>query len=203
MLSFNVTELTQKEQYKLLIGSVIPRPVALIASLNDDQSINLAPFSYFNMVSYNPPILMVSVQRKGKMKDTARNILANKEAVFHVVSQENLADVNQTASNLPKNKSELELTQFTLASSHSIQTPGIAEMKVRYETVLHQHIEIPSTHPQFIAADLLLMRVVHFHLSEEVYQNTYILADQLKPISRLAGNDYATLGDIIQLERPE
>ncbi|MCR8968500.1 flavin reductase family protein [Facklamia sp. 7083-14-GEN3] len=203
MLSYKVTDLSPKDQYKVLIGSVIPRPVTMIATLNDDQSLNLAPFSYFNMVAYNPPTLMVSVQRKGRMKDTARNILANKEAVFHIVDQENLKEVNLTASNLPKNKSELELTQFTLASSHSIQTPGIAEMKVRYETVLHQHIEIPSSNGKGVSADLFLMRVIHFHLSEEVYQDSYVLADQLKPISRLAGNDYATLGQTIQLERPK
>lgn len=203
MYSFEVSQMKQKDIYKILIGSVIPRPVALVTSLNEDQSLNLGPFSFFNMVSYNPPLLMLSVQRKGGMKDTARNILANKEAVFHIVSEEVLEEVNKTASELPKNKSELDLTDLTLIQSQSINTPGIAQMKVRFETVLHHHLEISSEITQEVTADLFLMRVVHFHLAEAVYQESYVLADQLKPISRLAGIDYATLGSIIPLKRPQ
>ena len=86
MQSYSSDELTIKEQNKILIGAIGPRPIALISSQSDEEVVNVAPFSYFNIISYRPAIVSVSVQRiNGQMKDTARNIISNQEAVVHML----------------------------------------------------------------------------------------------------------------------
>ena len=101
-------QLTQKENYKLLIGSVIPRPIAVVTTQSEDGILNIAPVSFFNVVSSEPPILSIAVQRvNGESKDTARNILEQKEAVVHIVDTENVENTNETAALLNRNESFL------------------------------------------------------------------------------------------------
>lgn len=98
MLSLEKTDLSPQEQYKILIGTVIPRPIAFVSTISKEGIVNLAPFSFYNIVSYQPTILSISILRKnGVMKDTARNILESGEAVVHSVSKNYLAQVNQAA----------------------------------------------------------------------------------------------------------
>ncbi|MGT2744492.1 flavin reductase family protein [Streptococcus phocae subsp. phocae] len=202
MLSIEQSQLTPKEEYKILIGTVIPRPIAFVSTLSKEGHLNLAPFSFYNIVSYNPPVVSVSIQRKdGVMKDSARNILRQGEAVIHSVSSDNLEMVNQAAKALPENESELPLTGMTAVASSKIQTPGVLEAKTRFETKLYDHIPITDDQGQ-VVADLMLLRVVHYHMDDAVYQNTYVLPDILDPMSRLAGQDYASLGELTRLERP-
>ena len=95
---------TQSEQdiYKLLIGSVVPRPIAFVTTLSEDGVLNAAPFSYFSILTSNPPMLSVSVQRKnGTAKDTARNAMQSGELVIHIVDEDTVEAVNETAANLP------------------------------------------------------------------------------------------------------
>lgn len=108
MYAFYASELSKQQMYKFLIGSVVPRPIALITSQSEEGLLNIAPFSFFNIVSSEPALLSVAVNRKeGAMKDTARNILTTKEAVVHVVTEANVANANQTAALLPPDESEL------------------------------------------------------------------------------------------------
>src|SRR5690606_8324627 len=94
--------ISDRENYKLLVGSVAPRPIALVASLSINGVINVAPFSYFNVVSSQPPMLSVSVGRKqGNMKDTARNIKDTGEFVVHIVDETNVHAANLAAQSLP------------------------------------------------------------------------------------------------------
>src|SRR3954465_11376457 len=99
MLSIDPASLSERENYKFLIGSIIPRPIAFITSVSKDGTLNGAPFSYFNIVSSNPPMISVAIQRNGgKQKDTARNILDSEEFVVHIVDQENVEKINETAA---------------------------------------------------------------------------------------------------------
>ena len=124
----------KRENYKFLIGSIIPRPIAFITTQSEDGVVNAAPFSYFNIVSANPPMISVSVQRRdGMMKDTARNIMNTKEFVVHIVDQGILRDVNETAAELDMDESEITRTHFTLVSSDKISVPAVNEAKIRFE----------------------------------------------------------------------
>lgn len=201
MKSIKPEELTERDNYKFLIGSVIPRPIAVVTSLSDEGVLNIAPFSYFNIVTSNPPILSVSIQRKsGMMKDTTRNILALQEAVIHIADEENIVDINQTAANLEASESELELTRFTTSPSKQVQVPQINEMKIKMEVSLFEHV--PITVDGQTNTDLLLLKVEQYHIEDELYYEGRIDPDRLKPMSRLAGNDYASLGQRTTIPRP-
>src|SRR5690625_6873545 len=101
MLKFSPEELTDQEKKKFLIGSVIPRPIALVSTISKMGIVNIAPISYCNIASYDPPILAVSVQRgEGQLKDTTKNIFENKEAVVQIVNVNNKQSRNKTSTRL-------------------------------------------------------------------------------------------------------
>lgn len=200
MLSIDPTALTERDTYKFLIGSIVPRPIAFVTTRNGEV-VNAAPFSYFNIIASNPPLVSVSIQRKdGVMKDTARNAVATEELVIHIVDETNVARVNETAANLGPEESELERTTFTIEPSDVIETPGVKEAKIRMECTLHHHV--PIEHDGKVTADVLIARIVRFHVDPELYQAGRIDAARLAPVSRLAGNFYAKLGEQFEIERP-
>ncbi|PTJ79166.1 MULTISPECIES: flavin reductase family protein [Mammaliicoccus] len=193
--------LSQKENYKLLIGSIIPRPIALVTTESDDNVLNIAPFSFFNVVSSDPPILSVAVQRvNGEMKDTARNIVQNKEAVVHIVDTDNVRDANQTAALLSHEESELERTNFETVDSVEVSVKGLKQSKVRFEAVLYDDIVIEKDGQPI--SDLLLLEVKYYHFDERIYNDGYINKEELNAVSRLAGNNYAEIGHTFTIERP-
>ena len=201
MLSIDPSTLTERDTYKFLIGSIVPRPIAFVTTRNGDV-VNAAPFSYFNIISSNPPLVSVSIQRKdGIMKDTARNAVATEQLVIHIVDETNVSLVNETAANLGPEESELDRTTFTLEPSDVIETPGVKQAKIRMECVLHHHL--PIAYDGKVMADVLIARIVRFHIDPELYEAGRIDAGKLAPVSRLAGNFYATLGDQFEIDRPE
>jgi len=194
-------DLTQRENYKLLIGSIIPRPVAVVSTQSADGIVNIAPFSFFNIVSSEPVILSLAIKRKGgELKGTARNLMATKEAVVHILDQTNVQEANKTAALLPADQSELTVSGFTTTISKTIAVPGLKEANVRLETTLHQHVPIKKD--QQTTADLLLLEVVGYQIAEDVYQDGKIDPRALQAVSRLAGNSYATIGEIFDIKRP-
>lgn len=201
MLTLNPETLSDREIYKLLIGSIIPRPVAIVATQSTKQILNIAPFSYFSIVSTSPTLVSVSVQRKsGVMKDTARNLLETKEAVVHILDDSNLDLANETAAPLDPETSELTRADFKTVASTTITTPGLKPAKVRFETTLYQHI--PVNTDTEITADLFLLEIKAFQIDESIYHEGKIDPRQLGAISRLAGNDYANIGEITTIARP-
>lgn len=195
-------QLSERENYKFLIGAVIPRPIAFITTKSEAGVINAAPFSFFNIVSSNPPMISVSIQRKqGQMKDTARNIKANGQFVVHMVDTNNVGKVNETAANLPPEESEVERVGFTVVNSTKIQVPGVKEAKIRLECELETALELGGD-GENIGCDLIIAKVVCYHIEESIYEAGRIDGDSLAAISRLAGNDYAKIGEKMTLERP-
>lgn len=205
MHHFKTDDLSLKQQYKFLTGSVIPRPIAWITSLNQSAGIvNLAPFSFFSVASNQIPLLSVSILRTNeKSKDTAKNILNQKEAVIHIVSRPLTENMNETSAPLPPDESELDRTDLQLIESTTVDVPGIKEALIRFETVLYQHIPIKNEADEIIT-DHFLMKVTDFHFDEKVLdtERDYVLADKLEPMARLSGMDYSALGDIISIIRP-
>lgn len=203
MLRIDPKNNTERENYKLLIGSIVPRPIAFVTSVTEGSIINGAPFSYFNIVTANPPMISLSIQRQGeKQKDTARNISETKEFVVHIVDEDNVGKINKTAASLPSNQSEIEQAHLTLIESEKIKTPGIKEAKVRFECVLEQGIEIINDDGK-ISTDLIIGRIVCMYIAENVYNDGKIIYDQLNAVSRLAGNDYAKIGEVYTMKRPK
>lgn len=205
MYAFYASELSKQQMYKFLIGSVVPRPIALITSQSEEGLLNIAPFSFFNIVATEPALLSVAVNRKeGEMKDTARNILTKKEAVVHVVTEDNVANANQTAAMLPPDESELARTTFTTTDSEMVSVPSLNESSIRFEVKLYRHIEIKNDRNEN-TSDLLLLEIQKMVIDEAIYhlEKGYIDVENVKPVSRLAGNDYARLGETFTIERPQ
>lgn len=202
MLSFNPNRNTDRENYKLLIGSIIPRPIAFVTSVAKDGTINGAPFSYFNVVSSSPPMISISIQRKnGIPKDTARNIMEKKEFVVHIVDEQNVEKINETAASLSSDESEIERADLTLVNSQIISIPGIKEAKVRFECSLERSIELGTDDSN--RTDLIIGKIVRYHIDKKIYEDGKINQSILGAVSRLAGSDYAKIGDVFSIERPK
>jgi len=203
MVSIDPRKQSERDNYKLLTGSIVPRPVAWVTTLAGNGKVNAAPFSYFNIVTADPPMISVSVQRKeGIPKDTARNAVRESEFVVHIGDELSVGKLNVTAASLPPDESELELAGLTAVPSDGVRVPGIAEAKIRMECVLEQALPLGGK-PGSPAADLLIGRVVRFHIDDGLLDQGRILAEALKPVSRLAGSHYAKLGETFSLERPK
>ncbi|QCT75833.1 flavin reductase family protein [Macrococcoides canis] len=201
MMHIDPTQQKERDNYKLMIGSIIPRPIAFITSQSEEGVVNAAPFSYFNIVTSNPPMISVSIQRKdGVQKDTARNILQGESFVVHIVSKSFVEEMNKTAAVLPPNESEIDLTTLTLEDSKVVPVPTIKEAKVAMECVLEHHVTLGKDNQ---AVDHIIGKIVNFNIDDTLVDNFRIDAQQLEPISRLAGQNYSELGRIFELERPQ
>ncbi|MCM3724644.1 flavin reductase family protein [Neobacillus cucumis] len=202
MLSIDPASMSERENYKFLIGSIIPRPIALVTSISKDGVLNGAPFSYFNIVSSNPPLISLAIQRSaGGQKDTARNITESKQFVVHIVDEHNVEKINKTAAGLPPNQSEIELADLTPVDSVKISVPGVKEAKIRMECLLEHSLELGGLDSP--GCDLMIGRVVHFYIENDIYENGRINPRGLAAVSRLAGNNYAKIGEAFEIERPK
>ena len=202
MKKIDPKQISERENYKFLIGSIIPRQIAFVTSISEDGVVNAAPFSFFNIVSSNPPMISVSIQRKkGEPKDTARNIRAKEQFVVHIVDTENVEQVNKAAANLPPDESEIAVAGLSLVKSEKIDVPGVKEAKVRLECVLEKALELGGD-DENAGCDLIVGKVVYYHIEESLYEDGRIDPKGLGAISRLAGNDYAKIGEQFTIERP-
>lgn len=202
LISIDPQQLTERENYKLMIGSIIPRPIAFVTSLTKEGILNGAPFSYFNIVTANPPMISISVQRRdGDRKDTSRNIMEKKEFVVHIVDETNVEQINETAATLSSKESEIEKAKLTEIPSDVIETPGIQEAKVRLECELEKIIELGNSDE--VTTDLIIGKIVKMHFDELVYNEGNIVYRELNAVSRLAGSDYAKIGEIFTKTRPK
>lgn len=202
LLSIDPALMSERENYKFLIGSIIPRPIAFVTTISKDGVLNGAPFSYFNIVSSNPPMISLSIQRSaGSQKDTARNIIDSKQFVVHIVDEHNVEKINKTAASLPSDQSEVMLANLTSVDSVKISVPGVKEAKIRMECSLEHSLELGSSDSP--GCDFIIGRVVQFHIEDEIYENGRIDARGLAAVSRLAGNNYAKIGEIFEIERPK
>jgi flavin reductase (DIM6/NTAB) family NADH-FMN oxidoreductase RutF len=145
-LDIDFTTLGAYQRYKLMASLIVPRPIALITTVSADGVVNAAPFSMFNMIGEDPPIVMVSINRlhDGRLKDTAANILANGEFVVHLADEAIAEQMHACAEPYPPEVSELDIVGFTAVPSRTVKPPRIAEAPVAFECVRHELLETPS-----------------------------------------------------------
>ena len=195
--------------YKILIGSVLPRPIAWVSSTNKSGINNLAPFSFFNVVSSRPPILVFSpglkAVRNGEgqletvAKDTLVNIKDRGEFVVNVVSRQLAEKMNQTSANYPPDVSEFEEAGLSATASHVVSVPRVGEALISMECKLQQVIEFGQ---HLGAGNLVIGEIVCFHLDESVYKDGYVDVAVLQPVGRLAGVEYCGINDKFEIPRP-
>lgn len=191
---------SQRENYRLLTSTVIPRPIAFVTSQNEAGTVNAAPFSFFNVVASSPPLIAISVGRRdGKtVKDTGKNILENQEFVVHIVDEAMIQQVDDAAAEFPSNVSEVEQVGLTLSKSKIVSVPSIQEAKVRMECRLHK--AVPLGLDDRFSTDLLIGEVVMFHIADEIYEDGRVLSQEFLPVGRL-GTGYHRIGHIFSVRK--
>ena len=194
-------EIARKDRYKLLIGTVLPRPIAWVSTASPDGKLNLAPFSYFTVAATRPMTLVFCPQipASGEKKDTLRNVEAVPEFVVNITNEETAEAMNLSATTLRYGESEFEWASLTPAPSEVIRVPRVAEAPVAYECTLQRIVYVGDGGPGSGAA--VFGEVQCIHVRDDVYVDGYVRLDVLRPIGRLAGAGYTRVSDIFEMER--
>ena len=182
--------------YRLITGVVVPRPIAWVTSLSATGVLNLAPFSAFMFVSPKPPMLAISVGRKGNIyKDTAQNILNNEEYVVHIADSSLMNAVHESSTEHPPDVSEVDELGLATLPGERIKVPRLAAAPIAMECRFRQCLEFGETRSRLIVGEVLV-----FHIRDGLLNNGKIETEALDPIARIAGPRYAKLGEIVTLK---
>lgn len=194
-MNFDPDQIPASHTYKLLVGLVAPRPIALITSMDEQGRLNAAPFSAYNYLCTDPPIIGVGVtNRPGEPfvpKDTARNIRRTGEFVVNVVTEDIAQKMNLCATDFPPEMSEVDLAGFTTAPSQAVKVPRLAEAHAALECREYTTMEIGRSR-------IILGRVVGFYVEDRYVDaaGPYIKAEDLHAIGRMNGlGNYARTRD--------
>ncbi|MGE0615948.1 MAG: flavin reductase family protein [Bacteriovoracia bacterium] len=189
--------------YKIMIGAIVPRPIAWVSTISVEGVTNVAPFSFFNGVASNPPSLMFSITRKsdGGKKDSLRNIEATGEFVVNIAHEASARPLHETSAEYPYGVSEFTRVGLTALPSRQVRAPGVAEAPIQLECRLHQKLEIGAGGPG--SATIIVGEIIHIQASTDVYANGKIAIEKLRPIARLAGRSYTKLGEVFEQPAPE
>ncbi|TRW27298.1 flavin reductase family protein [Flavobacterium zepuense] len=193
---------SQKDIYKILTGTVIPRPIGWISSMSKDGVPNLAPFSFFNAVGEDPPHVMFSTVRSGNTnKDTLNNVLATGQFIVNLATEELVDAMNATSINLPPNGNEFDYAGLTAVPSILVKPFRVKESPVHFECEMVHHYSLQDHKDG--GATIIIGRIVMFHIDDSILLNdSKINLETYRPIARLAGNNYAKLGEIFSIKRP-
>ena len=199
--SFDIGSMSTSNSYKLLASLVMPRPIAWITTIDADGVANAAPFSFFNLVSANPPLAAIGFSGASdrQSKDTLVNIRATGELVINLVSEELAQAMNITATAAPRGTDELALAGLARAASVQVKPPRIAASPASFECRTFQIIEPGGD------STILLAQVVHVHVRSDAFENEarlHIDPAMLKLVGRMhGGGGYCTTRDVFELER--
>lgn len=200
-MEFDPQNLEQSAIYKLLTGAVIPRPIGWISSISEDGVNNLAPFSFFNAIGDDPPHVMFSTVRSNNAnKDTLNNVLATKQFVVNMVTEELVEQMNMTSLSIPFDEDEFKLANLTPIASVKIKPMRVKESPITFECELVHHYSLENH--KFGGATIIIGRIVMFHIDESVLLDNYkINLETYKPVARLAGSNYSKIGEIFSIKR--
>ena len=190
------------ETHKLMIGSIVPRPIAFVSTLSKDGLENLAPFSYFNGICSNPPSIMFCPARRGydgKTKDTLNNIRDTEEFAVNIVSEDFAEQMVSTSTDFEPEVNEFEISGLTPEPCQKIAPPKVAEAKISFECKLNQIVPVGNEGPG--GGFVVIGTIVLFHIDDDVYEDGYINLEKLRPIGRLAGNMYTRTTDKLEIIR--
>jgi flavin reductase (DIM6/NTAB) family NADH-FMN oxidoreductase RutF len=200
-MKIDPANLDAKELHGLLVGCVMPRPIALVSTIGENGVYNLAPFSFFTVMSIHPAIVGFSVGRRrgGRKKDTLVNIEYSGDFVVNVVSEPLAQAMNQAAGDYPIDVDEFKEAGLTPVPSDRVRPPRVAESFIQLECRLNQIMEfgtLPSIH-NFIVGEILIV-----HVQDDMLGDGVIKADRVKAIGRLGEDLYCRTQDIFEMKRP-
>lgn len=189
--------------YKLLIGAIVPRPIAFVSTLSREGIPNLAPFSFFTGVSANPPVICFCPMRRHGIlphKDTLHNITVTREFVVNIVSEEFAQQMNITSAEFPPEVDEFEAAGLTPIASDLVKPPRVKESHIHMECRLYLLVEVGGEDG---SGNLVLGEVLRFHVDDQYFDDFKIDPDQLRAIGRMGGAAYTRTSDRFDLPRPK
>jgi flavin reductase (DIM6/NTAB) family NADH-FMN oxidoreductase RutF len=205
-VDFDPQRLDSAAMYKLLIGSVVPRPIAWVSSVDAAGVRNLAPFSYFMAITHDPPTIAFSAGPRGAettggtgRKDTLANVQATGEFVVNVVDDALAAQMNVTSADYPPEVDEFTEAGLAIAPSVKVKAPRVAGAPVNMECRVTQILPVGR-----LPHHLVMGEIVHLHVRDDVYDPASGRLDmhRLKPVGRLAGHLYTHVHEIFEMKRP-
>ncbi|MCB0319586.1 MAG: flavin reductase family protein [Bdellovibrionales bacterium] len=196
-------EVSARDMYKLLIGAIVPRPIAFVSTVSKSGETNLAPYSFFNGVSSNPPCLMIScgISPSVGKKDTLRNIEETKEFVVNSVNEWMVGPMVHAASEYPYGVSEFEKVGFTPIPSERISPPRVKESAVQFECKLHQLVPVGDGSPG--SAVIVIGEIVCAHIDKRCFEKGRINFEMYRTVGRLGGFSYGVVGETFEIPVPE
>lgn len=187
--------------YRLMSGAIAPRPIAWVSTVDARGNANLAPFSFFNVASVDPPVLafapLINGQREAK--DTVRNLEEVGECVVHIGGEALIEALNATSATLPADEDEFEHAGLEKAPFGDLKVPRIAEAPIAFGCRIRDVIGFGD---RPMSGRLVLAEVVIIHADPRVWDGRHVGLDALRPIGRLAGADYIRCSDRFALTRP-
>ncbi len=199
----NPSEHDYRDIYKLMVGVIVPRPIAFVSTISPDGIRNLAPFSFFTGISANPPVICFSPMIRGtdgSRKDTLRNIEAVKEFVVNVVSEEFAEKMNICSVEFPPEVDEFETSGLTPVPSDLVKPPRVGESHISMECRL-VHIVHVSAKP--LGGSLVIGEVLRFHVDSDLINGYKVDPDKLHAIGRMGGPTYTRTTDLFDMVRPK
>lgn len=196
-ITMDPADMERREIYRLLTGSVVPRPIGWASTINGDGITNLAPFSFFTVVCVDPPMISLTIARNpdGSEKHTLKNIKEVGDFCFNIVTTSQWKEMVNSANNIPEEESEFDATGLIPIPSEKVKSPRVKDAPIHFECKLNQVIELgPNKHP------LCIGEVIYFHVDEACMTNGYIDMQKLDPVGRLNGFSYSPLGEIWERE---
>lgn len=191
-LEVGIGDWDPRQAYFLLTGLVVPRPIAWVSTVAVDGTRNLAPHSYFNLVAHDPPHVVIGESRR---KDTLANIEATGEFVVNITTEHVLEAMNASAVDAPPEVDEFELVGVTPVPSRTVGAPRVAEAMGHLECRLSHLLELGD-------GFLVVGEVLHVHVDHRVWRDGRVDPVLLRPVLRLAGSQYGTLGELFKVPRP-
>ena len=205
MISFTPKELTVANMHHYLLGAIGPRPIAFASTIDENGQANLAPFSFFNVFSANPPILIFSPARSGRTnttKDTYNNVKAHPEVVINVVNFDIVEQMSLASSPYPAGESEFVKSGLTPIPSDLVKPFRVKESPVQFECKVNQVIELGT---EGGAGNLIICEVVKFHIDESYLDENQLIDQQkIDLVARMGGNWYCRANEhaMFELEKP-
>lgn len=196
-MELDAASLDYDASYKLLTGSIVPRPIAWVTTCSAAGVTNAAPFSAFTLVSPNPPMVMFLSSRRDREKDTERNARETGQFVVNIGAQHSLTELHLSSADLPPEESELERFSIRFVPSATVKPPRIADAPISFECDAVQFLDFgndPHT--------MIIGKVKHFFVRDDLYTGGRIDQARLQPIARVGGPNYARMGEIVHMPPP-
>ncbi len=198
--TFKVDELDHVDRYKLMTGLVVPRPIGWIGTYGADRVPNLAPYSFFNAVASNPPVVLFSTGvNGGYVKDSLSNARSGGVFTTNLVDHDLSVAMNETAAEVPPDVDEFQRAGLTVEEFGTVDAPGVAEAKAVLECRVINEVTLGESDPYHV---VIFGEVVALHVADDVLDGTRIDPVALDALGRLAGMGYTTTREQFTLDRP-